>query len=77
MQIAKFVRIFTRGIHVYEYIRECGSIITSDGPTNHWKKGTVNAALNSAAHFVGGNNFLNYSNNKLSQAISYMSCNKV
>ena len=38
-------------------------MITSDGPTNHWKKGTVNAALNSSAHFVGGNNFLNCSNN--------------
>jgi len=33
--------------------------LTSDGPTNQSKKGTVNAALNSAAHFVGGNNFLN------------------
>ena len=34
-------------------------IITSDGPTNQLKKGAVSAALNSAAHLVGGNNFLN------------------
>lgn len=39
-------------------------MVTSEGPTNQWKKGTVNAALNSAAHFVGGNNFLNCKSNK-------------
>jgi hypothetical protein len=43
-------------------LREVGSRVTSEGPTNQWKKGTVNAALNSSAHFVGGNNFLNCSN---------------
>lgn len=41
--------------------RSWKGIITSEGPTSQWKKGTVNAALNSAAHFVGGNSFLNCS----------------
>lgn len=44
--------------------------ITSDGPTNQSKKGTVNAALNSAAHFVGGNNFRNCNN--IANSIQYM-----
>jgi hypothetical protein len=38
---------------------EFSNKITSEGPTSQWKKGTVNAALNSAAHLVGGNSFLN------------------
>lgn len=46
----------------YKYQNRCGKC-TSEGPTSQWKKGTVNAALNSAAHFVGGNNFLNWPTN--------------
>lgn len=29
-------------------------LLTSAGPTSHWKKGTVMAALSSADHLVGG-----------------------
>lgn len=34
-----------------------------EGPTSHWKKGTVHVALNSTTHSIGGNNFLNCNNN--------------
>ena len=58
-RIVQLLVLWQNYTHAMNVESGLNSIITSEGPTNHWKKGTVNAALNSDAHFVGWNSFLN------------------